>query len=238
LNNQIDIDKSSTRIVATLENVTTQELRRLDNAAAAWLGDNLPTGEATAATGPFVLFAYISERNIQAMLGGTLLAFALISVLLGFALRSAKMGFISLVPNLFPAFMAFGVWALAVGEVGLASSVVTATALGIIVDDTVHFLSKYQRARRHEGADATAAVRYAFRTVGTALWVMTVILVAGFCVLALSAFEINRSLGMLTALSLTIALIVDFLLLPPLLIALDNDGKADAPANAQPAPAE
>ena len=237
LNNQIDIDKSATRITATLENVTTQELRALDDAAAAWLGANLPTGEATEATGPFVLFAYISERNIQAMLGGTLLAFVLISILLGLALSSAKMGLISLAPNLFPAFMAFGVWALAVGEVGLASSVVTATALGIIVDDTVHFLSKYQRARRQHGADATEAVRYAFRTVGTALWVMTVILVAGFCVLSLSAFQINSSLGLLTALALSIALVVDFLLLPPLLIALDGGDKSETPA-ARPAPAE
>ncbi|MEM6490379.1 MAG: MMPL family transporter, partial [Pseudomonadota bacterium] len=239
LNNQIDVDKSSFRITATLENITTQQLRTLDEAASAWLGENLPTGEATRATGAFVLFAYISERNIKAMLTGTLLAFILISLLLGFALRSVKMGLISLAPNLFPAFMAFGVWAMAVGEIGLASSVITATALGIIVDDTVHFLSKYQRARRLEGADAVAAVRYAFSTVGTALWVMTVVLVAGFGILSLSAFEINKSLGLLTALSLTIALVVDFLLLPPLLIALDGDGdKSAAPVRAQPAPAE
>ena len=236
LNNQIDIDKSATRVIATLENMTTQELRRLDAAADAWLAANLPGGEEVHSTGPFVLFAYISERNIEAMLVGTLIAFTLISILLGLSLRSVKMGVISLAPNLFPAFMAFGVWAIFVGEVGLASSVVTATALGIIVDDTVHFLSKYRRARRQQGADAVTAVRYAFHTVGTALWVMTAILVAGFAVLSLSAFTVNAALGLLTAIALAIALIVDFLLLPPLLIALDGGDKSETPA-ARPAPA-
>lgn len=232
LNNQINVDKSSTRIVATLENITTSELRVLDRNAEAWLTQRFAEGEVADSTGPFVLFAYISERNIEAMLSGTLFAFILISLILGLSLRSVKLGLISLAPNLFPAFMAFGVWAIVVGEVGLASSVVTATALGIIVDDTVHFLSKYRRARRQYGHDATEAVRYAFHTVGTALWVMTVILIAGFGVLALSAFEINASMGLLTALALAIALVVDFLLLPPLLIALDRGGSRAAPAAA------
>ena len=239
LNNQIDIDKSATRIVATMENVTTSQLRVLDANAEAWLAERFPQDQVAESTGPFVLFAYISERNIHAMLTGTFIAFVLISLILGFSLRSAKLGVISLIPNLFPAFMAFGVWAIFVGEVGLASSVVTATALGIIVDDTVHFLSKYRRARRQYGYEAEQAVRYAFHTVGTALWVMTVILVAGFVVLSLSAFEVNSSMGLLTALALAIALIVDFFLLPPLLIALDKTKDAAAePRGAQPQPAE
>ena len=94
----------------------------------------------------------------------------------------------------------------------------TATSLGIIVDATVHFLSKYQRAQRTTGASPEEAVRYAFSTVGTALWVTTAILIAGFAVLSLSTFEINASLGQLTAITLFMAILVDFLLLPTLLL--------------------
>ena len=222
LNNQINVDKSALRLIATLENITTNELRALDQGATAWLGENLPSARGVAASGPFVMFAYIAERNIEGMLTGTLIAFLLISLSLTVALRDLRLGLISLVPNLVPAVMAFGIWAIFVGQVGLASSVVAATSLGIIVDATVHFLSKYQRARRERQADAEDAVRYAFSTVGTALWVTTVILIAGFAVLSLSAFKINGTLGVLTALTLAAALAADFLLLPPLLMIVDR----------------
>lgn len=228
LNNQINVDKSATRIVATLKNITTNELRALDDQAAAWLTENLPSASGTTASGPFVMFAYIAKRNIEGMLTGTFAAFVLISLTLMAALRSVRLGLISLVPNLVPAFMAFGVWSVLVGQVGLASSVVTATSLGIIVDATVHFLSKYQRARRTTGASAEQAVRYAFSTVGTALWVTTAVLIAGFAVLSLSTFEINASLGQLTALTLFMGIVADFLLLPTLLLLLAGKGDRDS----------
>lgn len=228
LNNQINVDKSATRIVATLENITTNELRALDDAAALWLRENLPSAAGTTASGPFVMFAYIAQRNIEGMLTGTLAAFVLISATLMLALRSVRLGLISLVPNLIPAFMAFGVWALLVGKIGLASSVVTATSLGIIVDATVHFLSKYQRARRTSGAGPEQAVRYAFSTVGTALWVTTAVLIAGFAVLSLSSFEINAAMGQLTAITLFMGIVADFLLLPTLLLLLAGRRGRDA----------
>ncbi|WP_420405922.1 efflux RND transporter permease subunit [Nisaea sp.] len=238
LNNQVNVDKSAVRVIATLENITTNELRALDEEAAEWLSENFPSAAETRASGPFVMFAYIAKRNIEGMLTGTFLAFVLISLTLTVALRSVKLGAISLAPNLMPAAMAFGFWGLTVGEVGMASSVVTATSLGIIVDATVHFLSKYRRARIEKGADAEDAVRYAFSTVGTALWVTTAILVAGFAVLALSTFKINGSMGLLTAVTLVMAIIVDFLLLPALLLLLDgrrNDREAEKAPLAQAA---
>ncbi|WP_193371619.1 efflux RND transporter permease subunit [Pelagibius marinus] len=229
LNNQINVDKSSLRVIATLRNITTRQARLLKNAADDWVAANMPAS-ASEPTGPFVMFAYISERNIQSMLFGTGLALVLISLSLILALRSFKIGGLSIIPNVIPAVMAFGFWGFLVGEIGLASSVVAATSLGIIVDDCVHFLSKYLRARREKGASPEDAVRYAFATVGRALWVTSAVLVAGFATLALSAFELNQSLGLLTALAIFAALIADFLLLPPLLLAIDKEKKhADTP---------
>jgi predicted RND superfamily exporter protein len=95
--------------------------------------------------------------------------------------------------------------------------------LGIVVDDTVHFLSKYLHARRDNNASAKEAVHYAFDNVGRALWVTTFVLVAGFTVLAQSSFKMNSDMGFLTALTIFVALIVDFLFLPPLLMALDKN---------------
>lgn len=97
--------------------------------------------------------------------------------------------------------------------------------LGIVVDDTIHFLSKYLRARREKGLDAEAAVRYAFSTVGVALVVTTLVLAAGFMVLAQSTFELNASMGLLTAITICLAIVVDFLFLPPLLLLVEEKSK-------------
>ncbi len=118
--------------------------------------------------------------------------------------------------------MAFGLWGMMVGQVGLALSIVTGMTLGIVVDDTVHFLSKYLRARREKGLDAQNAVRYAFSTVGLALIATSVVLALGFMVLTRSAFVLNSDMGLMTAATIIFALIADFLLLPTLLMALDK----------------
>jgi len=244
LNNQINVQKSATRLTVTLKNISTRTARVLQARAESWLADNFPSAASAKATGPFVMFSYISQRNIEGMLLGTALALFLISGLLVIALRSFKMGLISLVPNLVPAIMAFGLWGLFVGQVGLAASVVAATSLGIIVDATVHFLSKYVRARRQRGNNTEDAIRYAFSTVGTALWVTSLILIAGFGVLALSTFKINQEMGELMAISLVCALIADFLLLPALLLMADKtkvtepDSISDMAPEPQNAPAE
>jgi len=221
LNNQINLDKSAMRVIVTTDDISTNQLRTLENGATLWLEKNFPESKAIA-TSPFVMFAYISQRNIVGMLTGTVTAFILISLSLMIALRDFRLGIISLVPNLVPIVMAFGIWSILVGEVGLASSVVTATSLGIIVDATVHFLSKYQRGRRERGEGVEGAVRYAFSTVGTALWVSSAILIAGFGVLAFSTFRINEDMGLLTAIAIAVALLADFLLLPTLLLTVDK----------------
>ena len=222
LNNQINVDKSSTRMTVMLYNTSTSNVLALEQRAQTWLQENVPVTMQNDGASPTIMFSHIGFRNIRAMLLGTTLALVLISFILIFALRSFKIGFISLIPNLIPAGMAFGLWGLAVGQVGLALSVVTGMTLGIVVDDTVHFLSKYLRARREKGLDAADATRYAFRTVGLALVATSVVLALGFMVLTQSAFTLNSDMGLMTATTIVFALIADFLLLPPLLMALDK----------------
>tara|TARA_R110002050_G_scaffold9504_1_gene33347 strand:+ start:503112 stop:505415 length:2304 start_codon:yes stop_codon:yes gene_type:complete len=225
LNDQINIDKSATRLTVTFENLHTEEVLAYEQKIAAWLKSNTPdiTFSAASAT---LMFAHIGKRNVESMLVGTTLALVLISFILMLALRSFKVGLISLAPNLLPAGMAFGIWGLMVGQVGMSLSVVTGMTLGIVVDDTVHFLSKYLRARREKGLDAEAAIRYAFNTVGVALWVTSLVLVAGFIVLGQSHFALNADMGMMTAVTIAIALVMDFLFLPPLLMKLEGQKHA------------
>ena len=221
LNNQLNIDKSSTQIVITLQDMTSMELREMALKGESWLQANTSNLQAVGVS-PSVMFAYISERNIKSMLRGTFLALVIISLILLVALRSVKMGFISLIPNLLPSALAFGIWGAAVGQVNMAVSVVVGMSLGIVVDDTVHFLSKYLRARREQGMDSFGALRYTFENVGVAILVTTIILVAGFMVLAQSIFGVNSVMALLTSIAITAALITDFTLLPILLSYWDK----------------
>ncbi len=220
LNNQINVDKSSIKMVLTVANLGSVELVDLENRIYQWFAERAPQYQVVASS-PSLMFAHIGERNMASMLSTLPITLVLISALLIFALRSVKLGLISLMPNIAPAVIGFGLWALISGEINLGLSVVVTLTLGIVVDDAVHFLSKYQRARR-EGQTAEQAVRYAFHTVGRALWITTVVLVAGFSVLAMSSFRLNADMGQLSAIVIFIALVVDFLFLPTLLMLFDK----------------
>jgi len=227
LNNQIDVAKKATKVNVVLETISSNELLSLEQRANDWLKQNAPK-LVTEGVSPSIMFAHIGKRNIISMLTGTTIALVLISLILILALRSVKYGLISLIPNLFPAAAAFGMWGLIVGEVGLALSVVTAMTLGIVVDDTVHFISKYIRARKEQGMDSEQAVRYAFKNVGVALWVTSLVLISGFMILAQSSFSLNSDMGLMTSIIIAIALVLDFLLLPPLLMLIDGKNKSSS----------
>ena len=195
LNNRIDVAKSATRMTVVVGDSSAGEQRELDARAQAWLSANEPQ-LASAASGISMIFAHLSQRNIHSMLQGTIIAMALISFILVWVFKSARLGLISLLPNFIPAAMSFGLWGYLIGHVGIAASVVCVVTFGIIVDDTIHFMSKYLKARG-EGLPATEAVRSTFRTVGQALWTTTAVLSASFLVFASSGFELSWALGLL-----------------------------------------
>jgi len=222
LNNRIDVDKQSTRMVVTLDDLDIATIIHISKLGEQWLIDNTPAYMHTLGSSPTVMFSNITDRNVRSMIPGTILAFVLISCVMIFSLKSIKYGIISLLPNIFPVVMAFGVWSLIVGEAGFAISVVGCVTLGIVVDDTVHFLSKYVRARR-SGASTDEAIRFSFANVGAALIVTSVILFLGFTVLMLSSFKMNMHLGALSALTIGFALFTDFFFLPAFLAIVDKD---------------
>jgi predicted RND superfamily exporter protein len=125
-----------------------------------------------------------------------------------------------MIPNLLPAGVAIGIWYLVVGEVGLTSSVVAAMTLGILTDDTVHFLEKY--SGYHRTMNARDALARACHESGPAIWITSLVLISGFAVLMLSSFQINRDLGILTVIILALGLVGDFVLLPAVVLSLES----------------
>ncbi len=222
LNDRININKSATRVTVTLHSISSQQVIDLEARAQAWLAANTSAIKYSEGTGPFLLFAHIGQRNIASMISGEILAIGVISLIMILILRSVKLGLISLIPNLIPAGIAFGLWGLTVGQIGLAASVVAAMTLGILVDDTVHFLSKYQHARKQLNLTPEESIRYAFATVGSALWITSAVLIMGFSLFAFSSFKINNEMGLLTSSIFALGLFAEFLLLPPILLTLET----------------
>ncbi len=222
LNNRINVDKSASRMTVFLDDITTKELREVEAKAREWSigqGSQLLNSQGT---GLAMVWAHLSERNISFMLQGALVALIFISAILIFALRSVKFGLVSLIPNLAPAFVAFGLWGLLVGQAGLGLSVVVSLTLGVIVDDTIHFMIRYLRGRREQGKDPSEAIRYAFTTVGPALCMTSLILIAGFFVLTFSGYRMNADMGLMSAITIAMALCLDFLLLPAVLLIVEG----------------
>ena len=209
-------------MTVSLKSLSATQMREMDQKAREWLKANAPKSMFTYGTGISMIWAHITGRNIKSMLVASSLALLLISAILILALKNVKLGILSLIPNLAPATMAFGVWGIFVGQVGLGLSTVVSMTIGIVVDDTVHFLSKYLRARREHDLDPEGAVRYAFNTVGTAMWTTTLVLVAGFLVLTFSSYRMNSDMGWMSAITIGLALFMDFLLLPVLLMKVDK----------------
>ena len=222
LNNQINVDKSSTKIRATTQTISSKQVIALDKKAKAWIRENTNHVTRVDSASTVLMFSHIGQRNIKTMLVGTVIALVLISVILMLALRSLKLGALSLIPNLIPAAAGFGVWGILVGQVGLSLSVVTGMTFGIVIDYTVHFMSKYLRARREDLLSPENAIRYAFKNVGQALVITTIILVIGFGVLGTSVFAFNATMGQVTAIIISIALAAVLFLLPPLLLKIEG----------------
>ena len=229
LNTQLDTDRSALRVDIRIRKHKPHELIAMEEKFSQWLEENIPEVEATPGSSVSIMFAHMGQRNIESMFIGNAIAIVLITLILIVALRSLKYGLLSILPNAVPAFVTVGLWGYVDGEVNLAVALIFVITLGIVVDDTVHFLSKYLRARRDKGLQPDQAIRYAFGTVGNALVITSIVLAAGFLVLAQSHFQVNAIMGLLVAITIFVALAFDFLFLPPLLAMADRQQQKRAP---------
>jgi predicted RND superfamily exporter protein len=145
------------------------------------------------------------------------LAALAILVLVCLVFRSIPVGVLSMIPNIVPVVIYFGVLGVGFTTLSLPTSLIGCVALGIAIDDTVHFLVAY-RTRRREGDSSEKAARHVMRTVGRPIVITSCTLVIGFLAMLLSGFATLREFGYLTALTMGICLTTDLILLPALLV--------------------
>lgn len=221
--NVVTINKSASRVRVAMTDTSGSAHIGLDEKAKNWLRSNVPEAMWSEGASVPLMFSHISKRSIDGMLWGLIGALVIMSAVLVIILRSVRLGLISLVSNIVPVAMGFGLWGLINGDVDLGLTVTLGIAFGIVVDDTIHFLTKYQRAKQELSYTTEDAITYAFGTVGVALFVTTVVLMAGFSMLGFSEMNITSNMAILTTSTIGFAFLIDFFLLPGLLLKFDKN---------------
>lgn len=229
LNNQVNVDKSETRVIVTTNNIPSKQMIALEESAKKWLVTNAPDYMQTDGVSTIMMFSHLTQRQIYSMMSGNVWALVLISIVLALWFKSARYGFVSLVPNIAPVIMGLGFWGLFAGYINTGISSVFGMTLGIIVDDTIHFIAKYLRARRELGKSPDDSVRYVFSTTGHALVATTVVLILGFLVIAQSDFGLNSGMAKITMIIIGLALAFDLLFMPALLVLIDREKTQSEP---------
>lgn len=157
------------------------------------------------------------EALVNGQVASIAVAFFIISILMGVSLRSVRLGLLSLIPNSIPIVLNFGL----MGALGMAlnngTALIASVAIGIAVDNTVHFLTQYQM-KRAEGWSIVESVRSGLKVKGRAMIASTIIVCIGFGVLLLASFVPTIYFGLLNTLIMILALLADAIVLPSLVL--------------------
>ncbi len=170
-----------------------------------------------SATGYGLLFARLDGYLVDSQVRGLLLAFAVITLMMGVLLRSIPLAFLAMIPNLAPIVVALAIMALLDIPLDPGTLIVGPLALGLVVDDTVHFLVRYRRLR-DDGALPADAVAGAVRHTGRAIVLTTVLLSASFLTLLFASTAMAMHFGVIAALVAVLALVADLVVLPAALV--------------------
>ena len=222
LNSSISQDRKSTKISATLKDMSANEFKEFNNEVLGYLRQNNLENMISEPSSFRVIFTYMVEAIVNSLLYGLFIGILLITLIIGLFFRSYLLPALSIFPNILPIGMGFGLWGLFVGDVGFMVAVGMGSTLGVIVDFTVHFLSKYELARKEFKKSVEESVIYSFETVGFALIIMTVVLALGFSVLNLVTFIPIQDFAKFSVICFIGGLIINFLFLPNLLIKFDK----------------
>jgi predicted RND superfamily exporter protein len=217
---EVSDDYSSSAVSAYLRPLNSNALVDFDRRALAWAKKSL-AGYSVKSGGPTLMFAHLGQQNIHGMLTALTIALVVAAMVLALVFRSAHIAWIALVCNLLPLILVYSAWAVFDGRISIGAAVVTGMILGIVLDDTIYLLATYRHAVQHRIVDA---VQYAMRRVGPALMVTTITLVSGLSLGLLSDFGPVWSMSVLSVTVIAVALLVDLLLLPALLLTVDASG--------------
>jgi len=213
-------DYSAIRLMVGTSNLTNLEILNFNERIDNWIATNIDPAYRVLHGDNSILYARLDRSITLELMQGFTLSFVLITLTLLIGLKSVRYGLLSIMPNLFPATIVFGFWGLFVGQLSPYVLMLFSISIGLVVDDSVHILSKYISAKR-EGKSPDAAVSYSLDKAGSAITITTLSLAVGTFILVFSNTFYFQNVALLLTPIIVAALLLDLLFLPPLLTRVD-----------------
>ena len=225
LTSTINQERTSTKVTVSLKEIDSKAFIEFYDRVDDYASLSIVSGNLSGGGGTRSVMAFMGMLLAEQLIYALIIGFIVITLAIALFYKSLSAGLITAIPNILPIGVAFGIWGIFSSNVSMLVSLGIGCTLGIVVDFSVHFLSKYLYARRSLSLSAEESVLYAFETVGFPLTIMTVSLCMGFAVLFLASFMPLRGFAGITMISFVAALIIDLLLFPAVLIAWDGKKK-------------
>ena len=223
INGYVDSTGQFGRITTYMKDIETDRMERIEADLRAAMAKIFPKSRYGAEiTGKALLFLKGTKYLINNLILSLSLAIFLIALFMAFLFRSFKMIIISLIPNLLPLIITAGVMGFTEIPLKPSTILVFSIAFGISVDDTIHFLAKYRQELIANGWKINKAVFAALRETGISMFYTSIVLFFGFSVFMSSNFGGTQALGGLVAVTLLMAMLANLILLPSLLISLED----------------
>lgn len=221
----VNTDFSMINLFINAVPMSNQELIDFDVRVTEKFYQDFPEAKLLHGSG-ILLFSRMDELVTIELLQGYSISLLLITISLIIGMRSLYFGLLSIIPNLLPATMVFGFWALLVGQLDPFVMMLFSISIGLVVDDTVHLLSHYLEKRR-AGIDKTDSIDYAIKTAGPALSITTIVLALGTTILIAANTIYFQQAAKLLVPIVVLALLLDLFYLPTILRRFDNKFKTE-----------
>jgi len=223
INSFVDSDLQTTRITVQMANLGTKEIEILKDSLIPQIDAIFPPDQYNVTvTGTSVVFLEGTKYLVKNLFQSLLLALIVIAILMALLFTSVRMVVISLIPNLIPQLLT----AAMMGYFGIpikpSTILIFSIALGISVDNTIHFLSRYRLHLKQNDWKISPSVIMALRETGYSMIYSSIVLFFGFFIFTFSQFGGTKSMGYLISFTLLIALLSNLFLLPSLLLTLDK----------------
>ena len=220
-NELIDTNHQILRISVLLGEASSASLVEFENRVHEYwkaTPSELSDGASIRVTGETLPLAHLSKESIRTVLLSISVCLVLLGLGVAISTRSILLAVISICSALGPLAFAFGSWAWVDSEFGLATAIVIAVTIGILVDDTIHFLYRYSAGRRTHDLTTDSAISYAIHHSAAGIVSSSLILVSGFLILCLSSFAVNQQFGIGVSLTIASALLLTLIALPAVLL--------------------
>jgi len=219
----LDTTRQTTRMTVQMADVGTTRMEALLDRLRAQTDSIFDPDKYTVTmTGSSVVFLKGSGYLVSNLITSLFWAVVLIVVLMALLFNSLRILIVSLIPNMIPLVVTAGLMGFLHIPIKPSTMLVFGIALGIAVDNAIHFLARYRLELKLTGHDLKASVDRATREVSVGIIYTSVVLLAGFCMFALSRFGGIRAMGVLTSLTLLVAMLTNLLVLPALLLSLNK----------------